>query len=59
VGAFPGDRSSQSVVQTTRELRVPVFNVEVLLAKQKRRALEATIYEIAPGASAIHNPWRA
>ncbi|HEX8712933.1 MAG TPA: hypothetical protein VF730_13730 [Terracidiphilus sp.] len=47
------------MVQTTRELRVPVFNVEVLLAKQKRRALEATIYEIAPGASAIHNPWRA
>lgn len=57
--AFPGDRNSEAVVQSAREFHVPVLDAEALLVKQKRRALEATIGEIAPGASAIHNPWRA
>ncbi|HKZ11449.1 MAG TPA: DUF2493 domain-containing protein [Rhodanobacteraceae bacterium] len=57
--AFPSDRNSQTMVQSARELHVPVLDVEALLAKQKRRAQEATICEIAPGASAIHNSWRA
>jgi hypothetical protein len=57
--AFLGDRNSQAVEQLARELRVPILNAEALLVRQKRRALEATIGEIAPGASAIHSPWRA
>lgn len=57
--AFPGDPGSRTVVESARQLRVPVLDAEALLAKQKRRALEATICEVAPRASAIHNPWRA
>jgi hypothetical protein len=48
--AFPGDVCSRALVQSARELRVPVLDAEAFLAKQKRWA---------PGASAIHNPWRA
>lgn len=57
--AFPGDVCSRALVQSAGELRVPVLDAEAFLGKQKRWVLEAPLCEGAPGASAIHNPWRA
>ncbi|HET7591783.1 MAG TPA: hypothetical protein VFK00_02115 [Rhodanobacteraceae bacterium] len=57
--AFPGDAHSLTVVQLAQAFRVPVLDAQALLAKQERRAAKATLCEGAPGASAIHNPWRA
>ena len=59
--AFPGDVNSRAVVQSARQHGVAVLDAEALYSKYtaKRQALEATICEIPPGASAIHHSSRA